>query len=290
VLKPAEAVVKVLHHEPVDTLPRGELFIAEDFINARFPHPSGDLPARLAAVARRLGLSALGIDLNTEGSLAALLEGEYSGLADYFTIGCINGPFSRLLAQEGFIGAMLSTRKNPSLLSRIADRQLAAMEGYLESACDKGLWAIALADDIAGKNGLLFSPAYFEQAILPAYRSIAELARSHGLFAFLHSDGDMRGVVQSLADAGFSCLHPVDVQGGLNLHELKKKFSGRISFMGHLDLMAWDKARVLEEIRAAEKAFCGEGGLILGSAGGISLDVPDDAIAALYPGINEGGD
>lgn len=287
--QPAESVIKVLHHEPVDTLPRGELFIGKDFLDVHFPRLSGDHPGQLAAAARRMGLAAVGIDLNTDASLAAFSSGGYCGLADFFAIGCINGPFSHLLAREGLVGAMISTRKNPGLLSEIADRQLAEMERYLKSAGDKGLRAIALADDMAGKNGLLFSPAYFEQAVLPAYRSMAELARSHGLYAFLHSDGDMRGVIGLLIDAGFTCLHPVDAQGGLNLRELKKGFPGKISFMGHVDLMAWTEERILDEIAAAEETFCAEGGLILGSAGGISLDVPRKALSALYPAMREGG-
>jgi len=222
-------------------------------------------------------------------SLAALSTGGYGDLADFFAIGCINGPFSHLLAREGFVGAMISTRKNPGLLSEIAGRQLAEMERYLTSARDKGLRAIALADDIAGKNGLLFSPVYFEQTVLPAYRSVAELAKSHGLYAFLHSDGDMRGVIGLLIDAGFTCLHPVDAQGGIDLRELRKGFPERISFMGHVDLMAWTEERIIDEIAAAEETFCAEGGLILGSAGGISLDVPRKALSVLYPAMREGG-
>lgn len=220
--------------------------------------------------------------------MSILFDGGYTRLVGYFGIGCIDGPFSRLLAQEGFVDAMISTKKRPALFSDIADRQLTEMEEYLETACDNGLRAIAVADDIAGKNGLLFSPDYFARSVLPAYQAIAALVKSRGLYAFLHSDGDMRSVIWSLVDAGFVCLHPVDAQGGLNLYELKEEFSGRVSFMGHLDLMSWDEERILHEIRHAESAFGASGGLILGSAGGISLDMPEAALEALYPAMKEG--
>jgi hypothetical protein len=280
---PAEIVVRALQHREVASLPRGELFVGTDFLDRYFPQLSGDYPEQLKAVAHRLGLAAIGADLNREKSYSLLTTGGYRGLEAYFAIGCINGPFSRLIEREGFVGGMLSTRKKPSLFVELARHQLREMERLVRLARENGLKAIALADDIAGKNGLLFSPAYFTDTVLPVYRDMAAMITAQGLFAFLHSDGDMRGVIDPLIDAGFDCIHPVDGQGGLDLYELKKEFVGRVSFMGHIDLMAWDRARIVSEVGAAGKAFGPTGGLVLGSAGGISLDVSEDALSALYP-------
>ena len=254
-----------------------------DFLDRHFPRLSGDYPGQLKAAARRLGLAAIGVDLNTESSYSLLGTGGYGGLEPYFAIGCINGPFSRLIEAEGFVGAMISTRKNPGRFRDLAGRQLREMERSVKLARENGLRAIALADDIAGKNGLLFSPGYFTDAVLPVYRDMAAMIEAQGLFAFLHSDGDMRSVIDPLIEAGFDCIHPVDGQGGLDLYELKNEFAAKVSFMGHVDLMAWDTARIVREVDAAEKAFRASGGLVLGSAGGISLGVSEDAFAALYP-------
>jgi uroporphyrinogen decarboxylase len=144
--------------------------------------------------------------------------------------------------------------------------------------------AIALADDIAGNNGLLFSFDYFVNTVWPVYRAIAEIIKGSGLSAFFHSDGDTRKVIEFLVQAGYDCIHPVDVQGGLDLYTLRKEFGERVSFMGHMDVMAWDAERITSEIGRAEKSF-DKGGLILGSMGGISLDVSPGALRALYPGI-----
>ena len=285
---PAKIVVKALQHRKVASLPRGELFVGADFLDRYFPQLSGDYPGQLKAAARRLGLAAIGVDLNADSSYALLTTGGYGAIETYFGIGCINGPFSRLIEAEGFVGAMLSTRRKPDLFLDLAGRQLGEMERSARLARENGLRAIALTDDIAGKNGLLFSPTYFNDTILPVYRDMAAMIKAKGLFAFLHSDGDMRNVIDPLIEAGFDCIHPVDGQGGLDLYELKKEFEGRVSFMGHVDLMAWDKARIMREVDAAEKAFGAHGGLVLGSAGGISLGVSEDALSALYPLAPEG--
>jgi hypothetical protein len=285
---PAEIVVKTLQHRKAVPLPRGELFVGADFLDRYFPQLAGDYPRQLEAAARRFGLAAIGVDLNVDGYYSFLTTGGYGVLEAYFGIGCINGPFSRLIEAHGFVGAMLSTRKKSGLFIDLAGRQLGEMERSVRLAHENGLRAMALTDDIAGKNGLLFSPTYFSDTILPVYRDMAAMIKAQGLFAFLHSDGDTRNVIDPLIDAGFDCIHPVDGQGGLDLYELKKEFEERVAFMGHIDLMAWDKARITREVDDAEKAFGTNGGLVLGSAGGISLRVPEDALSALYPPVPEG--
>ena len=121
--------------------------------------------------------------------------------------------------------------------------------------------AIALADDIAGNKGLLFSFDYFANTVWPAYRAIGEIIKGNGLRAFFHSDGDMRKVIEFLLQAGYDCIHPVDVQGGLDPYALRKEFGERVTFMGHIDVMTWDAERIRSEINRAEKAF-DKGGLI----------------------------
>ncbi len=52
--------------------------------------------------------------------------------------------------------------------------------------------------------------------------------------------------------------------------------------MGHIDLLAWNEDRITQEIRRAEKEFK-NGGLILGSAGGLSMETAEDKLSMLYP-------
>lgn len=85
-----------------------------------------------------------------------------------------------------------------------------------------------------------------------------------------------------LIETGYDCIHPVDTQGGPDLYELREGFGEKVSFMGHIDLMSWGKERICSEVGLAENEFR-NGGLILGSTGGISMDLADDALRTLYP-------
>jgi uroporphyrinogen-III decarboxylase len=90
-------------------------------------------------------------------------------------------------------------------------------------------------------------------------------------------------VIELLIKAGYDCIHPVDAQAGLNVHDLSKEFGPRVCLMGHIDIMAWREEKIRAEIDYAEERFRG-GGLVLGSSCGISMVTVGGQLGALYPG------
>ncbi len=235
---------------------------------------------------RRLGLSLIGVDLNREEPLSLLSRNGYGPLEKLFSVGFINGPVSRLVDRLGFRSAMLSFVKDRSQFLEISRSFLDNTRRLVSMARDNGFSAVALADDIAGNSGLLFSPRHFQGLVLPVYREFASIVKSEGLFTFIHSDGDMRQVIGHLIEEGYDCLHPVDTQAKISLAELQKEYGERICLMGHIDLLGWDAERIRNEVDQAEESKTG--GIILGSTGGIPVNVSDDNLCALYPGWTAG--
>jgi hypothetical protein len=223
----------------------------------------------------------VGIDLNDAPSQPRPSVTALKDLEPFFAVAYIDGPIERLIEAHGFLAAMKSLKGEPSLLSRLAASVLAEVEETAGVARRGGLAAMAIADDIAGNRGLLFSPDYFVDAVFPAYRDMARIIRENGLFPFFHSDGDIRKIIGSLIEAGYQCIHPVDGASGLDVYDLRAQFGDKVSFMGHVDIMTWDAGRIREEVARAEGAFA-EGGLIVGSMSGLSMDVRPDALFALY--------
>jgi uroporphyrinogen decarboxylase len=277
-----EAVTDALNHNRVAFLPRGELFIDRSFLDHFFSKDKDEYVKQLETAAQCMGLSVMGVEINGEWSRSLLVDMSYKKLEGYFIVGCINGPVARLIENYGFFNAMLSMKENPSLLSGVATQLLREVEEKTGLAYANRFRAIAIADDIAGNKGLLFSFGYFLDVVWPIYRKIAEIIKESGLFAFFHSDGDMRKVVEPLIRAGYDCIHPVDTQAGLNLYELKKEFGESVSFMGHIDTITWTKEHIHKEISLAENEFK-KGGLILGSTCGISMKTVNDKLGVLYP-------
>jgi hypothetical protein len=277
-----ETITEALNHRDVDFLPRGELFIGSDFLDHHFPDLKREPIKQVQKAARSLGLSLVGVELNTEKSLSLLSDNAYEELQEYFIAGYINGPISRLIEKHGFKKAMLSTRNDPSLFATAATELTKDIEKKTAMARANGFSAIVLADDIAGNNGLLFSLRYFNDVVLPVYSRLATIIKSAGLYTFIHSDGDMRKIIDLISEAGYDCLHPVDAQAGISLPELQKEFGEKISFMGHIDMLGWDEKRIHDEIGLADERSK-NAGLILGSTGGISMDIPEGKLCLLCP-------
>ncbi len=283
--QPVELVINALNHDRVNTLPRGEFFMGSDFLNHYFPYFAREPVKQIQEAAGSLGLSLVGIDLNGEESRSLLSQQAYKSLESYFVAGFVNGPVSLLIEKYGFRESMLSMKNNPFLFLETASALIDVLPPIALEAKRNGFSAIVLADDIAGKNGLLFSAKYFVETVLPAYTGIAEIIKGTGLRAFIHSDGDIRNIVDLITDAGYDCIHPVDAQSGLDINALADRFGKKISFMGHIDMLGWDARRIEFEIAAAEASFK-NGGLILGSAGGISMQIPEDRLRILYPSLS----
>jgi uroporphyrinogen-III decarboxylase len=277
-----EIVANTLQNSNESTLPRGELFFSRKFLDVFFPEFQGDYVGQVVSAAQLLGLSVVGVDLNEECSRSLLREGNYGRLREYFTVGYINGPVFRAIAQLGFRQAMVCIKRDQRTLLDVASSLLKDVEEKCRLARDNDFSAVLLADDIAGNRGLLFSYNDFVTDILPLYRQIASTIRSNGLHAFFHSDGATKAIIEPLIEAGYDCIHPIDNQAGLNLYELKNTFENKVSFMGHIDIITWNDERIAREVNNAEKMFK-EGGLILGSTCGLSMKTVSNKLSALYP-------
>ncbi len=277
-----ETVIKSLKKEPVDFLSKGELFIGRDFLDHYFGEEEGNYTKQLERAAQCLDLSLIGIWIDTEWSDPLLSERRYKDLQEYFTVGCISGPISNLTEKHGFLDAMRSIKDDSSLFSKVATDLITDVENRAELARANGFSAIAITDDIAANKGLLFSYDYFRNTVYPVYKQLSSIIKGNDLFAFFHSDGDTRKIINPLIEAGYDCLHPVDTIAGLSLYELKKEFGERVSFMGHIDIITWTKEQMEREINRAENEFR-KGGLILGSTCGLSLETANDRLGLLYP-------
>jgi uroporphyrinogen decarboxylase len=284
----AETVMRSLDHLDLLSLPRGELFLGRDFLDRWFGEARGGYGEQLGRAAEALGLSLVGADLdNGEAWHAAESWGTYKKPEDCFLVGCMNGPVSRLVASCGFLSAMASVHRDRSLFSDGAERLLKEAEQKIAFARARGFGAAAITDDIAGNRGLFFPYDFFLSTVWPVYRQLAALIKGKGLRAFFHSDGDTRRIIEPLILAGYECIHPVDAQAGINVYDLRKEFGQRVSFMGHIDIMAWPEEKIRAEIGLAETA-CLDGGLILGSTCGISMKTAGSGLRTLYPGKRGG--
>lgn len=144
---------------------------------------------------------------------------------------------------------------------------------------ETGIW---IFDDMACNHGPMFSPKSFERVFLDAYRRMVRTYKAAGAkYVFVHSDGNIRPLLEMLVDAGIDGINPLEKRAGMDIVEIHKSFP-RLILVGGMDnsdtLINGPVAKI--EAEAREIIDLGrDGGVIIG-AHSIGPDISMENFAA----------
>ncbi len=163
---------------------------------------------------------------------------------------------------------------------RLHEKSRALMDYALERAgrlVDAGCELIIVPDDIAYNQGPFMSPEKMDEFVFDYLRELVEFTKARGLPIILHSDGDLRKLLDRIADVGFDGLQSIDPIAGMDLAEIKALVRGRMALMGNVDcgaLHAGPEEKVRESARYALTHGPPGGGYIFSSSNTIFQGVP----------------
>lgn len=201
--------------------------------------------------------------------------------------GKTGGPYLRSTFVRGEAQFLMDIAGDPGLAKAIADRvadHLASVGvetirryGLHES----GVW---IYDDMAFNTGPMFSPAAFEKVFLPAYRRMVAAYKQAGAqYVILHSDGDIRPLLDMLIDAGIDGINPLERRANMHPVELRARYPKLILIGGMCNsdtLVNGPVSRIQAE--AHEIIDLGrDGGVVIGSHS-ISPEIPIEHFAAYH--------
>jgi len=185
--------------------------------------------------------------------------------------GKTGGPYLRTTFVRGETQFLMDIASDPELARAIADKvgdHLTAV-GVEEirrwSLQDTGIF---IYDDMAYNSGPMFSPASFEKVFLPVYRRMVKAYRDAGAkYVCLHSDGDIRPVLDMLVDAGIDGLNPLEKRAGMDAVKLRERYPRLILTGGMCNtdtLVNGPKERIVAETK--ELIDLGrDGGVVIGT-------------------------
>lgn len=154
---------------------------------------------------------------------------------------------------------------DPALVEEMMEADadfLIAMLGQMLEETDIdvfGFW-----EDMAYNAGPLISPGLVRKFMVPRYRKVIDFARSRGVHYFaLDSDGDVSLLIQPWLDAGIDILYPWEVQAGMDVTAVRKRYGRNLRLWGGVDkrALAKDKAAIDAEI-ARHKWVIDNGGFV----------------------------
>jgi uroporphyrinogen decarboxylase len=109
------------------------------------------------------------------------------------------------------------------------------------------LWVFS---DLCYKNGMLFSPKFYEERVFPHQKRLFDLARENGMKVIYHSDGYIDELLPRLIRAGIDCIQPLEARAGNDLAACVKKHGAGVSYMGNIDMdvLTTTKERIEQEV------------------------------------------
>lgn len=188
--------------------------------------------------------------------------------------GTLVRPFERL----GFIRTMEQAmvdiaEQRPEfveLLRRIHEHYLREVEVWARTDVD----AIVVMDDWGMQTGLMVSPRAFRQYFKPMYRDYAAIARAHGKYMFMHSDGHILDIMEDLIECGVQALN--SQVACMGIEDVGKRFKGRLTFWGEFDrqdLLAFGTPeRTAAAVREFRAHLYANGGVIAQCEFGLGAD------------------
>jgi hypothetical protein len=199
--------------------------------------------------------------------------------ARHCVFGKTGGPYLRTTFVRGEAQFLMDIAGDPPLAKALADKMadhlvaVGVEEMRRWSLHDTGMW---IYDDMGHNGGPMVGPHAFEQVFLPAYRRMIRAYKEAGArHVFLHSDGDIRPLLDMLVDAGIDGLNPLERRAGMDLLQIRKQYPDLV-LVGGMDntdtLIHGPVERIVAEARAIID-LGREGGVVIGTHS-LSPEIP----------------
>ena len=182
--------------------------------------------------------------------------------------------FQQLCDIRGYMDALMDlTDEEPEmldLLERLCRFNLAQIHHFLKADVD----IVRIPEDLGMQVGPMISPALFRQYIKPLYQRMLEPVRQAGKIIHMHSDGDIRSLVDDIIEGGVDIINLQDLVNGVDW--IGQKFRGKTCVDLDIDRQKITPFGTPAEIDAhvrhcIETVGCKAGGLMM--------------IYGLYPGV-----
>jgi hypothetical protein len=199
------------------------------------------------------------LDLNVEEIT------KYCRSTDQFVIaGNFQRPFERFqfvrTMEKAFVDLVTEPPGLKELLSIIHQHYCKEVESWALTPVD----AIYLMDDWGTQKGTITSPDIFRKYFKPMYKEYVEIAKQHNKYVFMHSDGAIDEIIEDLIEIGIDALN--SQLFCMNIEELSKKFSGKLTFWGEIDrqhmLSEGSQKEIKNAVHLIHDLFYRKGGVI----------------------------
>lgn len=146
---------------------------------------------------------------------------------------------------------------------------------------------VFLGEDIAFDKGLMFSPKWLNENLIPRIKHIKSFLNDNNVKMIFHSDGNLYQILDTLVyGLKIDALHPIDPTAGMDISKVKEGYGDHIALIGYIDcshLLPFGTTKeIIEKVKETISIAAPNGGYILGSSSEIHEAIPIENAKALY--------
>ena len=131
--------------------------------------------------------------------------------------------------EQSMVDVMLEEPEFLELLRRMHEHFCKEVDAWASTEVD----AVFLMDDWGTQHGMMLSPEVFRKHFKPMYLDYCDIARHHGKYVFMHSDGNIADILPELAEVGVNALN--SQLFCMDLDRLSREVAGKMTFWGEID-------------------------------------------------------
>jgi len=213
---------------------------------------------------------------------------------DFAVFGSVCEAYEYLWRCIGTENAMYWMMEEPELFKDFVDRIGDFIAKLLEAQIKAGdgiLSGMYIWGDVAYRNGMLFNPDTWREIFKPHVKKLIDICHNHNLMVVYHGCGNATPIYDDFVEIGLDGYNPLEVKADLDVVEIKKKYAGKLAFVGNIDVRALEskdpdiiKKEVLYKLQAAQN-----GGWVFQSDHSVSSDVEPESYALAMQILREYG-
>jgi uroporphyrinogen decarboxylase len=188
------------------------------------------------------------------------------------------GVFEHLSWIMSYEGLCLALVDEPELVRAVAGRIGTLQEAFYRNLLEiPGLAAVFPGDDMGFRSGTLLAPRDLRALALPWHKRFADMAHRRGLPYFLHSCGNVSGIMADLIEeVGIDGKHSFE-DAIIPVEDFQERYGSRLAVLGGVDvhvLAEGSEEDVRRRVRLLMETCGSRGRFAVGSGNSIPSYVP----------------
>lgn len=187
---------------------------------------------------------------------------------------------------------LIAMAEEPEWVMDMFDTYLNQCMAHMQLVWDAGYRfdSIFWPDDMGYKGTPFFSNAMYRELLKPYHKKAVQWAHDRGIYAHLHSCGDIMPLIPDILETGVDALNPLEVKAGMEPLTLKKLYGDRLVLHGGINAVLWDDAEAITSvIHRVVPVLKENGGYIFSSDHSIPNSVSLENFKAIVAAVKEAG-